>query len=376
MSDSSSETPTQPDQLAQQEALDANPNVLGGPRPWVFSESELAAGLRRLSGDSALQIVEMQEREVTQRLPAVGRLRGLQVKAQGIEGAHDFDLVIKEPHGSTHTGAAGAGLREVSVYTTLKEHIPVRMPDLVAASPKGDWLILTHLAPGRRPDKWQAADYLLATEQLAVLHDRFWGLGEDLRTYSWLEKPLDTDRDIHAQAALQDSQQLVANASSLLNLETDIVQITEKIMAQMDTITAGLKQSPFTLLHGDYWPGNIHIHPHHGITIFDWEDAAVGPGILDVLSFIQGSSWYFAPLPLSAKEITQHYRSRLAQRGSHTYEDEEFETLWDYAVMWTFVEGWVRNLANIPNSLLQLRLAALEEFLFRPLRQAVERRLD
>ncbi|HKJ27788.1 MAG TPA: hypothetical protein VJ965_09135, partial [Anaerolineales bacterium] len=119
---------------------------------WVFSESELAAGLRRYSGDPTLNVKKISEREITQRLPAVGHLRGLKVKTEGTNGPQTFDLVLKETHGSTRTGGPGAGIREVSIYLTLKEHLPVRLPTLIAAHPKGEWLILVHFPPGHRPD--------------------------------------------------------------------------------------------------------------------------------------------------------------------------------------------------------------------------------
>jgi hypothetical protein len=349
---------------------------------WVFSESELAAGLRRNSGDPTLAITQIRlaitqirEREITQRLPAVGRLRGLRVNTDGTNGKQSFNLVLKETHGSTRVGAAGAGLREVSIYLTLKEHLPVRLPTLIAAHPKGEWLIMIHLPPGRRPDKWQAADYLLAADQLAILHDRFWGLEDLLATYSWLESPLQSDRDIYLQAAIQNAKKLANSESPLLSQQTQLLEVTKQIIDQVDTIIEGLLAFPSTLLHGDYWPGNINIHPNQGLTVFDWEDAAIGPAVFDLLSFIQGSSWHFAPLPLSSDEIISHYLNRLATTGGRTLDQEEFQFQWDCAVMWTFINGWVSRLAKLPDSLLGMRLPALEVSLFQPLQQAAHRQL-
>ena len=356
-------------------SVDSLDTYLSAGRSWPFSSSELAAGLRRFSGDPTLQIVQYYDREVTQRLPSVGKLRGIEVETSGSAGEKTYTLVLKEPHGSTRTGAAGAGLREVSVYQTLREHLPVKIPPLVAAHPRGDWLVLEHLPTGRRPDKWSAADYLLAAEHLALLHDRFWGLGADLEVYTWLEKPLRSDRDIYIQAAQKSAHDLAQKPDSFIGSQTDVLEITDKIIRHLDEIITVLQDSPSVLLHGDYWPGNIIIHQRDGLTVFDWEDAAIGPPVLDLLGFIQGSSWWFSPLPLPADEIVQHYRQRLAQLGAHTYTDDEFSLLWDHAVMWTFVGGWVNNLANTHDALLHMRLGALEEVLFAPLRAAVERRL-
>lgn len=369
MTDAQTPTPEQP----------LPPESAAAPQPgmeWPFTQSELAAGLRRHTGDPILTVTGMQGREICRRRPAVGKLRGLKVQTTGSEGEQTFELVLKQTHGSTRVGAAGAGLREKSIYLTLKEHLPLHLPDLIAAHPKGEWLVLSQLPSGRRPEKWTAADYLLATEQLAVLHDRFWGLDVHLAVYPWLEQPVESSREIYQQAARTDAALLAKNTSGVLNNQTDILPITEKIIQHLDTITEGLRDSPATLLHGDYWPGNILIEPNSRLTVFDWEDAAIGPAVLDLLGFLQGSSWHFSPLPIASSEIIAHYRSRLSSAGAHSYTNQEFEQIWDFAVMWTFVGGWVGRLAKAPEPILPMRLAALEEMVFSPLRQALDRQFN
>jgi len=365
-----SENPT----LEQRKPSESESSTGNNPA-WPFTQSELTAGLRRYTGDTALKITGLQARDISQRRPAVGKLRGIQAETVGNSGQQTFDLVLKQTYGSTRAGAAGAGLREISIYQTLKEHLPVQLPALVSAHPKGEWLVLAHLPKGRRPEKWSAADYLLAIDQLAMLHDRFWELDTHLSVYPWLEQPLKGDRDIYLQAARADAAKLAQNTSGILSSQTDILSATETIINHIDQITDTLQESPATLLHGDYWPGNILIETNSKVTIYDWEDAAIGPAVLDLLAFLQGSSWHFSPLPISAEEIINHYRSRLAQAGAHTYSNKEFERLWDHAVMWTFVGGWVGNLAKTPDTLLPMRLAALEEVLFTPLRRALSRRI-
>jgi hypothetical protein len=349
---------------------------LGGAfEKWPFTQSELTAGLRRHTGDPRLAVTRITEREITRRLPAVGHLRGVEVHTKGATGKQMFHLVLKENMGSTRAGTAGAGLREVNVYLTLKEHLPVRMPVMIASHAKGEWMLLLHLPMGRFPDKWRASDYLLATEQLAILHDRFWGLGQDLAVYSWLEQSLHSHRDVYLQAAHKDAQILASNQESILNQQTNVVEITDRILSDIGQIANTLERSPATLLHGDYWAGNILIHEKGGLTVYDWEDAGIGPAIFDLMGFIQGSSWHFSPLPISSDEIIKHYRERLAAAGAYSFSDDEFTLLWDHALMWTFVNGWVGNLAKTPNTLLPMRLEALQEVLIAPLNQAIERQL-
>lgn len=343
---------------------------------WPFSEGELTAGLRRHSGDPRLKVIAISEREITQRRPAVGHLRGIEVKAEGNSGAALFTLVLKENMGSTRVGAAGAGVREVNIYLTLKDHLPLKLPTLICAHPRGEWLVMLHLPVGRQPDKWSAADYLLAAEQLAVLHDRFWGLDADLSTYPWLEQPLDASREIYLQGARADAEKFMKNRSGILATSTDLASITERVVEQVDMISTALKDSTATLMHGDYWPGNILIHQQSGLTVYDWEDAAIGPGVLDLLGYIQTSSWWFSPLPLPPAEIAGHYRTRLAQAGAHIFSDEEFERLWDLAVMWTFITSWAGRLARTPDALLPMRLEAIRQVIISPLVKAVERQLS
>ena len=350
--------------------------LIEDPRPWAFTRAELTAGLRRHTGDPSLTITKLREREITQRRPAIGRLRGLHVEAEGATGDHTFDLVIKEPQGSTRAGTAGVGLREVSVYLMLGDHLPVRIPTLIAAHPKGDWLVVDHLPIGRRPEKWQAADYLLATDQLVALHDRFWGLGNDLAVYSWLSRPLDSDFKIHIKAAKSGAEMLAQKETSgSLKEDKELIEAIHKIIDHIGPITDHLRALPATLLHGDFWPGNIHVHANGSLTVFDWEMAAIGPGIIDLLAFIQSSNWWFAPLPIDTDDICGHYRQRLAQAGTHTWKDTDWEADWDYALMWTFTSAWIDLLARIPESILTARMPGLKRVIFDPVKAAIKRRL-
>ena len=111
-------------------------------------------------------------------------------------------------------------------------------------------------------------------------------------------------------------------------------------------------------------------------TTFDWEDAAIGPAVLDLLNFIQNSSWHFGQLPLPPEEIITHYRTRLAQTGNHVFTDDNWAQMWDNALMWTFVTGWINVLSRVPDALLTTRLTALETALFQPVKAAVARRLS
>ena len=170
-------------------------------RPWAFSKSELMAGLREYTNDQTLKITDLTSHTIPFHRPGRGRIRGFRAICESTQGQISFDMVLKESLGVTRAGTASAGWREVSLYRNLVDQFPVKVPELVTADPSGDWLVL-NLVPGfQSPEKWGEAEYIMAIDHLVRLHDRFWGLWEDLSTYSFLARPLDADLEIYAQAA-------------------------------------------------------------------------------------------------------------------------------------------------------------------------------
>ncbi|MGA9192297.1 MAG: hypothetical protein WBZ24_11230, partial [Anaerolineales bacterium] len=142
--------------------------------PWPFSPADLTAGLRRYLGDNSLQITSLEPSTLIHRRPAIGRITGVEVGYAGRQAEGSLRLVVKEPRGTTRTGLAGAGRREVGFYSSLASQIPMRTPGLVACSKEGDWIVLEYLDSLREPRDWNRRDYDQAIEALAGLHDRFW----------------------------------------------------------------------------------------------------------------------------------------------------------------------------------------------------------
>jgi hypothetical protein len=332
------------------------------------------AGLRRLSGDPTLTVEDIQEYEIPHQRPSVGRVRGLRAGCSGEAGKRTFDLVLKEPLGTTRAGTAGAGLREVSVYRSMADQLPVRTPQLIAAHPAGDWMVLELADPGVGVPDWTADDYRLAIRSLVALHDRYWGLGRDLTVYNWLARPLDADFEIYLQAARNGLDILVHSPPPALNeWNPGFLPLLEKLVLHAAAIAGSLNEAPSTLLHGDYWPGNLQKVKSGELAIYDWQRASIGPGVLDLLHFVQSSRWWFAPIPLSVVDISQAYRDDLARLNGHRWDDGEWQELWDYGLLWTFIADWIDLLAAIPESLIETRLGQLEEIWLEPLIQAAAR---
>lgn len=350
-------------------------NIIEDPRPWAFRNAELTAGLRRFTGDPTLTIQQLQEQPIVDSRPSVARLRGLRVLCEGSTGKREFSLVLKEAQqqGNTRAGTINAGRREILFYQHLAEHLPVRTPRLFAADADGEWLLMNLLPPARAPQDWRTEDYCLATDQLVVLHDRFWGLGNDLRVYAWLARPLDADFQVHVNVAEQAVQQLsAALPQGNRQNHQEIIQLLARITANANHIAETLNHAPQTLLHGDYWPDNLHIFEDGSITVYDWQQVGIGPAVLDVVTFIQNSLWRLEPLPISAEELVAYYRAGVRRFMGYVWQDEDWQKQWDYALLWSFIVNWVDILSSMPQALMQTRIEALERIWLQPIRRAVD----
>lgn len=343
---------------------------------WPFERSELTAALRRRLGRPDLQVQRVWEEPVPSR-PAVGHIRGLGVQAISGGEVTRHSFLLKQPKGATRAGLAGVGRREVGVYERLAAEVPLAMPTLVAAGKDGGWLIMETIPPGPPPEAWDAGQYRQAVLDLAAMHDRFWELADDLSVFQWLGRPLTVDYEVYVLAAAASFEKLVfENLMPVVTDEYERVTELSKLISQADRIAAALRRAPQTLLHGDYWPGNINAADPGRHIVFDWQLVGVGPGVIDLVSFVTKSQWWFGPLPISEHELVQLYLATIAERTRHVWDDDEWEELWDFALMWCFTTEWLDLLAASPRALLETRQENLRSIWLRPVIAAIERRLD
>lgn len=342
---------------------------------WPFSTAELTAGLRRYLGQPGLRVAHLWEEPNTAR-PAIGAIRGLGVKAEWLGGARQISLLVKEPRGTTRAGLAGVGRREVGLYRSLASQLPVSTPAFIAGDPGGAWLILESLPPALPIEQWSADDYRRAVIELARLHDRFWGLAEDLANYPWLGRPFASDFEIHVMAAAQALEKIIFD--DILQVITGWSERTSalaRLIGETERVVEPLRAEPQTFLHGDYWPGNLAVLSGGRQVVYDWQLAGVGPGIVDLVVFIKKSLWWFESMPVEPETLTSLYRAEIAKRAAHAWTDEQWRRLWDHAVMWRFVQEWLDLLAALPPALIQARSNLLEEVWILPVVSAVERQL-
>jgi hypothetical protein len=343
---------------------------------WPFSFSDLTAGLRKYLSDPTLAIGDVRPMTLPFQKPAIGRVRGIEVQYRTRKSTGSLALVVKEPVGSTRIGLAGVGRREVGVYRHLASQLPLAMPKFVAGSPHGDWLILEAISFGRSPSSWTKAVFDDAIDGLIRLHDRFWGLREDLGNFAWLSRPLEGDFDVYLAAATNAIERIVRQGTpASLAGSPERVALLKRLTEQAAAIAAPLRQEMATLLHGDYWPGNIALDRHGRMVVYDWQLTGIGPGILDLLTFVKKAEWWFPGAPLSSGEIIARYREGVAGLQGQRWDDADWDRLWDHALLWRFLQEWLDLLAAIPESLLVASADQLERVWLDPGAQARARRL-
>lgn len=351
--------------------------LLDDPRPWNINRSELTAGLRASTGDLRLVILDLKEYKIPQRRPSLGRIRGLKVICRGQKGRLVYDLVLKKPQASTRAGTAGAGLREIFLYRTLADQLPLRIPRLMAANPEGEWLALSLLTGGKQAEAWGVDEYRMAIDRLVDLHDRFWELGDDLRIFTWLVRPLDIDLNINANLAAISVRRLLETPGkdSIIN-GANLIPALQKLTSNTREVSEVLQDFPFTLIHGDYWPGNLYIDQDSHLVALDWQQTGIGPGILDLAHFIQMSRWWFESLPVSPSEMIGRYREGLVSLTGRQWSQGEWQRLWDCALLWNFLTHWLEPLANAPLSLWRVRYRPLESVWLIPVQEAIRRQFQ
>jgi hypothetical protein len=344
---------------------------------WPFSLADLTAGCRRHFRDTSIHIEDIETCPLPDRRPSIGRIRGIKVYFRSSEGSGECVLVVKEPHGTTRAGLAGVGRREVGFYHSLSAHLPITTPSMITGASSGDWLILEILPPSSYPEHWGKEDYLRAIDAMAGLHDRFWGLGEDLYAFPWLSRGLEGDFEVHIAAAAQALERIMEiKRPFLIADQPRRLELFTLLIEKADQVIAPLVLQPSTLLHGDYWPGNIAASDDGRQIVFGWQLVGVGPGVLDLIVFINKSAWWFEHLPLSQQEMVARYRDNILRRTGIEWQKDAWSELWDHALMWRFLQDWVDVLAVTPEPLLLTRAKQLETVWLLPVERAIEKRLN
>jgi aminoglycoside phosphotransferase (APT) family kinase protein len=150
-----------------------------------------------------------------------------------------------------------------------------------------------------------------------------------------------------------------------------------QLLTQADHVARVLQSAPQTLLHGDYWPGNIIIDEDEHHLAYDWQAISVGPGILDLVNFVNKSRMHYDSLPVDMTELVWLYRYTLATLGHNLWDEAEWQRLWDYALMWRFLQEQLSSWEVGPHQTASNEQdAILEKIWLNPMNEAVNRQLQ
>jgi hypothetical protein len=351
---------------------------------WPFSTAELTAGLRRYFAEPALQVTELAE----QPLPAAlhssrGRVRGLRVTYTPGAATFSVDCVVKEPDSGARPGLANAGLREAGVLRSLSIQLPMPTPALIASDPDGGWLVIEAVEAPSASEPWTADEYLQALALMARLHERFWGLADDLGAYPWLARPLTLDYEIHVYAAAQALGEIVRQEwPPLIAHSLQTLGSLGQIISQAEQVAEPLRAAPFTLLHGDFWAGNIVRDDDGDLVVLDWQLAGLGPGVLDLVVFLTTSQWTshstsaaLPELPLTPAKLISRYRREIARLLGLRWSDAQWAELWDHALLWRFLQEMLPWLASVSHPEFLAREQLFADVWLNPVLAAADRRL-
>ena len=199
-----------------------------------------------------------------------------------------------------------------------------------------------------------AATVAKATFQaMAQIHAAFWNrktlLAESnhwLRGHSWIQGQ-GRDSWEASQAVIQGiwkaytaNETTQETSSEDLNKKTGTIQWSTTVrgavekavqgiswQAQLDRLHSGQQQQHWTLVHGDFWPGNVMWNVTDGqLRLLDWEMVGLGSGPQDLGQYIL-SNMDPAERRACEHDLLRTYHQELVRCG---LAEDEFNSLWDY----------------------------------------------
>ena len=346
------------------------------PVAWPFTVAELTAGLRRYFAQPALHVRAL-DTSANPHAARANEAQGL-VVTYAVDGSPaTIECVVKQPRAAGRAGLAHPGVREAGLYRALAVQLPMATPTLIAADSAGSWLVFEAVESAPATAPWDAGEFQAAETLLVSLHERFWGLAEDLSAYPWLARPLTLDFEIHVYAAAQALGRIVRyEQPAPIAQSAQVLSTLGQIISQADRVVQPLRALPFTLLHGNFWQRNLLRDEDDDPIVLDWQLAAIAPGLLDLLVMVTNTRWEYGGLPAPQDTLTGHYRAELKRCLHVEWTDVEWARLWDHALLWVFLQEKLSWAARAAPADFAAHAARFDEIWLQPVLAAAERRLE
>ncbi len=300
-------------------------------------------GVRRYLAAANASIISVQ------RQPFQGGLSGstleywrLSLRRAGVQAA----LALVYKRGAVVTGAflAGAPQREALAYAHLPGKVPIDLPTVIAFDLAAGDLWFLPFPPVKYTSHWLAnwdeADISNALSDLVRLHLAFWDASSELESWPWLSRPVGTDAPALLVDGLAGLDALLAGAAYDEHLTAKRLGRLHSLASAPAELLATLNDSPMTLLHGDAGFQNIAVSQDGRQRLwYDWQLAAAGPPVLDLVTFLHPWAYAEASSPLPPEAMVDHYIQALARRG-RVIDADRFRRQLDAAFLWRWLIQW------------------------------------
>ena len=197
---------------------------------------------------------------------------------------------------------------------------------------------------------------------LAATHATFWNqpfladtaLGLcSLKNYLGLTAPRNCRDEIGSHGIVQyliDGWGLMKDV-----FDPDVVSIANELLENPEPLSSALSHHPHTLVHGDYWVGNVRAPKQlqDPIVVLDWQLAAFAPPIIDL-------AWYIGitTMPISKDEAIRLYKRKLLSHLGNKTDLAEWQQLLDLGML----AGFFRMGFFLVHNLLEERSSTHREY--------------
>ena len=186
--------------------------------------------------------------------------------------------------------AMPANTRERAVVVFLASRIGGGVPQVVAHDPNRQWMLMRRSAGDSLEQHQNLERWAAGVAAYAAIQVRCVSLTADLARCGCLTL------DMHRLE--EEIERLIADTAAMLPDEPDGLSASqiEYLRKQVPTLKHGCRRLaasgvPFTIDHGDLWPGNI-LANETGCTIIDWEDVRIAHPFLSIAPLIAGMDTY------------------------------------------------------------------------------------